>query len=313
MSEHEVLTGHRAYVAGDNSWQRRTRLMQSLWRQRGGLAAGLHRGVELGSRLREADGLAPHLMNFLSEAARDQVQRAVREASCTGALLSRPRLWVDLLSSQPLCFNVFGPLAADHSLATSALRLLWPDRIKRVLDVRFEWSPGRGDERYTGNRSAFDVFIDYEGPAGRGFLGIEVKYHEDLTGSPANDEHGRYPRLAGRHGVFRDDALQELQRLPLQQIWLDHLLALQLRAVDAHTWDEGTFVFLYPVGNVACARAAARYRRCLTDTGTFEPCTLDAVIQAIRLTSGDSWAEDLYDRYLDTARLTVAGMPPSAV
>jgi hypothetical protein len=141
---------------------------------------------------------------------------------------------------------------------------------------------------------------------------MEVKYHEDLTGSPATDEHDRYPRMASQHGVFRDDALQELQKLPLQQIWLDHLLALQLRAVDAHTWDEGTSVFLYPVGNAACARAAARYRRCLTEASTFEPCTLDAMVQAIRLTTRDSWAEELYDRYLDMSRLAIAGMPPIA-
>ena len=45
------------------------------------------------------------MANYLSPAAKRQVQRAVAEAPSTGALLSRPRLWVDLLSSQPLCFG----------------------------------------------------------------------------------------------------------------------------------------------------------------------------------------------------------------
>ncbi|MBN9739411.1 hypothetical protein PP1_030995 [Pseudonocardia sp. P1] len=53
---------------------------------------------------------------------RQQVQGAVAEAPSTGALLSRPRLWVDLLPSQPLCFNLFAPLAADLALATATLR-----------------------------------------------------------------------------------------------------------------------------------------------------------------------------------------------
>ncbi len=47
------------------------------------------------------------------------------------------------------------------------------------------------------------MLIAYEGPAGRGFLGIKVKYHEDLTGKLASDPTGRYVTLARQHGVFR--------------------------------------------------------------------------------------------------------------
>lgn len=47
--------------------------------------------------------------NYLTEQARTRVKVAVDEAPKTGAFLSRPRLWVDLLSSQPQCFNLFGP------------------------------------------------------------------------------------------------------------------------------------------------------------------------------------------------------------
>ncbi|MHA6779643.1 hypothetical protein ACVGOW_01375 [Pseudonocardia saturnea] len=65
---------------------------------------------------------------------------------------------------------------------------------------------------------------------GRSFLGIEVKYHEDLSGKAAKDEHGRYAALADKHGIFREDLVPALQKPPLQQIWLDHLLALQLRS-----------------------------------------------------------------------------------
>lgn len=72
-------------------------------------------------------------------------------------------------------------------------------------------------------------------------------------------------------------------RTPLQQIWLDHLLALQLRANQADGWDTGTFVLLHPVGNIACAAAAASYRRSLTGGDTFDVQTLDEVVQAARL------------------------------
>lgn len=212
----EMLIAQHAAVRGDNEWQQRARLLQSQWRQRQGLAVGTHRGNPLGSRITLDDGQPPTLANYLAPQAKKQVQTAVEQSRTSGALLSRPRLWVDLLSSQPLCFNLFGPLAEDLDLATAALRLVWPN-IHQVTAVQFEWSPGRGDHRYTGNRSAFDVFITYLGPNGRGFLGIEVKYHEDLSGTPARDNDGRYPAIARRHGIFREDALPELQRLPLQQ------------------------------------------------------------------------------------------------
>lgn len=292
----EILTARCAALRGDNPWQQRARLLQSQWRERRGLAPGTHRDQPLGSRITIEDGRPPALANYLSPQAKKQVQTAVELSRTSGALLSRPRLWVDLLSSQPLCFNLFGPLAEDLDLATAALRLVWP-HIHQVTAVEFEWSPGRGDLNYTGNRSAFDVFIAYLGPTGRSFLGIEVKYHEDLSGAPARDDNGRYPAIARRHGIFREDALPELQRLPLQQLWLDHLLALQMLASEHEGWQEGTFVLLSPTGNRPCTAAAQRYQRCLTDTSTFDTRRLEELIQALRMTTTDEWIDELNDRY----------------
>ena len=117
--------------------------------------------------------------------------------------------------------------------------------------------------------------------------------------TPASDPEHRYPAIAHQHGVFRDDAIAQLQELPLQQIWLDHLLALQLRAGRDDGWQAGMFVLLHPLGNTACATAAQRYRRFLTDTDTFDVRTLDDMIQAIRLATTDQWPGQVYERYLD--------------
>lgn len=177
---------------------------------------------------------------------------------------------------------------------------------------RFEWSPGRVDEAYTGNRSAFDVFVDYDGPLGRSFLGIEIKYHEDHFGQAAKDENGRYATPADRHGIFREELVPALQKPPLQQIWLDHLLALQLRSNPKNDgWKAGACVLLYPVGNTACADGAARYRRCLTEADTFDARTLDDVVQAARLTSPASWPDDVYARYLDPTLVNATIVDPA--
>lgn len=298
-----ILRAHLAYVASDNPWQARARLMQSLWRERQELPAGSHRDELLGSRIPLAHGEPPLLANYMTAAAKDQVQRAVADSNRTGALLARPRLWVDLLSSQPLCFNLFGDLAGDLVRATKALQRLWPD-IDEVTSIRFEFSPGRRNPQYTGNRSAFDVFVEYVSPAGPRFLGIEVKYHEDLKTPPAADPDNRYSALALGTGAFDPSSLPALARPPLQQLWLDHLLALRLREVDSDRYVGGRFVLLYPQANTRCSDAAATYRQAVIDTTSWDARTLEEVVAAIRAVAGDAvWPEELYRRYLDLDQL----------
>ena len=98
-------------------------------------------------------------------------------------VIQTSRLFGNLLSSQPLCFNLFGELQQDLALASAVFAELTAGRVDHVTNIRFEWSPGRGDPRYTNDRSAFDVYVCYQTHnGGNGFIGIEVKYHENLRG-----------------------------------------------------------------------------------------------------------------------------------
>jgi len=57
---------HHALITSDNAFQRRARLLQSLWREEQALPIGEHRGRPLGSRL--AMPLARHeLSNYLTD------------------------------------------------------------------------------------------------------------------------------------------------------------------------------------------------------------------------------------------------------
>ena len=155
-----IARAHDCFVASDNEFQRRARILQSMWREEQGLPKGEHRGKPLGSRL-AMPAAEQHLQNYLSDTIRQVVKREVLGPKRSGKLYARPRIFNDLLSSQPLCFNLFGELAADLGLATRVFRDLLPDRVQQVTAVEFEWSPGRGDNRFTGDRSAFDVFVRY--------------------------------------------------------------------------------------------------------------------------------------------------------
>ena len=302
-SVERLCSEHLAWEANADKtdFQRRARLLQALWREERGLPTGALRGVQRGAML-EMPFAERTLANYLTPTIRRVVEREVLDRSRSkGKVFGRPRIFNNLLSSQPLCFNLFGELAEDLDLATSVLQDLTGGAVARVLAIDFEHSPGRGDPTYTGDRSAFDVFIRYESTGGgRGFIGIEVKYHEGL-GDKEAAHRGRYDEVAAEMGVFRPERLPDLKRRPLEQIWRDHLLAGALKAVDGY--EEGLFVFLYPEGNTRCADAVEAYRGCLADASTFDAWTLESFMAALQGHSNATWIDALRRRYLDFDRV----------
>ena len=72
----ELLDRHHAFVATDNAFQRRARLLQSLWRDEQGLPPGEHRGRLLGSRL-GMPSAKDSLANYLTDTIRNVVRREV--------------------------------------------------------------------------------------------------------------------------------------------------------------------------------------------------------------------------------------------
>ena len=293
---------YHAYVSSDGAgFRRQTRVLQSMWREERGYPIGLHRGQPLGSRL-PMPWARETLNNYLTDTVRAVVRREVLDPSrSAGKLYARPRIFNDLLSSQPLCFNLFAQLQQDLELASAVFHTLTAGRIARVTSIEFEYSPGRGDPHYTSDQSAFDVSVTYNTPAGKsGFAGIEVKYHENLQGAPAR-HRPRYDEVANVMGCFDDESLSLLQRQPLQQIWRDHLLAGAHLHVD--NFDDGFFAFLYPRENTHCAAAIQRYRACLSDDHTFTAWTLEGFLNAARQHTRSSWPGLVFDRYFNFEKL----------
>ena len=301
----EALSQHDVVVNGDNEFQRRARLLQALWREAQGLPIGLRSSKKperLGSRL--AMPLAQQtLANYLTETIREVVVAEVLDpAKSDGKLYKKPRIFEDLLSSQPLCFNLFGELQRDLPLASAVLGALTDGRLTRVTAIEFEHSPGRRDPRFTGDKSAFDVFIEFEGPRGRGFLGVEVKYHESLSNEPGK-HYPRYDEIADEMDAFAPGSRKQLRQKPLQQIWRDHLLAGSLLLHRPSGYDDAAFVFLYPKKNTVCAEAIDRYAACLTSKESLIVLTLEEVVEALRSATDAAWVEAVADRYLGFHRL----------
>ena len=294
-----------------DAWEPRTdkddyrwklRLLQSHWRCQRGLKQGFSNGKIRGAELAMPEAKET-LANYLTRTIRTVVRREVDdEIRSRGKIYTRPRIYNHLLSSQPLSFNLFGELSEDYNLASCVLREMTGCRIRKVTAIEFEWSPGRGDVRYTGDKSAFDVYVRYDGDSGRqGFLGIEFKYHEDLKNM--DDRYRpRYDEVAADMRCFREELLCTLRKPgPLQQMWRDHLLVGSHGMVDC--FDEACFVFVYPEINTACSRALECYRSCLRECDTFDAWTLDEFVCCLSRHTDAEWVTMFHDRYLNLNRL----------
>jgi hypothetical protein len=189
-------------------------------------------------------------------------------------------------------------------LATIFFKNLFPDRIDKVLAVDFEHSPGRRDKRFTGDRSAFDVFVEYSKGNNRGFVGIEVKYAESLkeetkekAKSIFESHKDKYIELTTAD-YFKSDSIDSLSKVPVSQIWRDHLLSIATKSI----YDEGFFVFLFPADNVQCQNGVDKYRRLLVSdneaqTG-FYPRYLEDFIETLVEILPTDWTMELKDRYI---------------
>lgn len=301
MNLDELARSLNAFEKVDISpYQRRARILQSIWREEQNLPCGAHVGPTgsrpLGSRL-QMPGAKDTLANFLTENIRKVVCEEVLDPDrSAGKLYSKPRIFNDLLSSQPLCFNLFGELRYDIPLLSQVVNELTNGRFAKLVKIEFEHSPGRGDPKYTADSSAFDVFLECETSAGKlGFIGIEVKYHENLRG-PASKHKARYDEIAKQMGCFRAGAREELKKSPLQQIWRDHLLAGATTKAD--NYEDGIFVVLYPKDNEHVRNAVEAYNGCLASTDSFAAWTMEDFVGQLKQRSSVPWIGQFVNRYL---------------
>ena len=254
--------------------------------------------------------------NFLTEAASKNAKWRVENPEPHQTLI-KDRLFCDLLSSMPMCFNLFSELKADLELADRAVHAWWPDVPGRVSAVRFEWSPGRLIAgRYLENKSAFDVAFELDlGDGKRGVLGVETKYHEACRKEdlPSDDRRRRYQHVAVSAGVLGKESLEKILGTDLQQICLDHLLAesmlLDESVLPDHPsgkWSWAGFALVHPAGNPSYARATERYLKLLEPGATIRVNTIESLLDAGVLPA--DVADAFRERYLPPALVPMENM-----
>lgn len=303
-----VLKRHGAYCAIDTRFRAAARVLQCIWLKAQGIAtaasddhsaAGAH--SSFGSTL-SADA-ANAGKNFLHP---DIHRLALQEwLLCEDdAAIDEERLFGNALSSMPLVFNLFGLLALDHELATAVFRRLLPNFVHSVERIIFEHSPGRREDRFLADRTAFDLAVRVITPDGeQATVFIETKYSESMEG-PAARIRDRYNEASKQVRLYRDADSASLRSTALEQLWREHMLA-QL-AVDNGVTPRAIFMALGPRLNRRVQAAFRLYEAELInadqrepDRVAFAPLTLETVIDAIAAAGALDPAEALWRRYCD--------------
>lgn len=277
------------------------RLLQSWYRETHlGLAPGAdYQGKPRGSML-PVD--APDGANFLHPAISTYVEQRIPEVHRAGGTLDANRVRRNMLSSMPLCFNLFGFLRAHRDAAARVLSKVFTLDIAQITHIEVEWAPP--PEQHLRDRTAFDAFIEYRrADAARGFIGVEAKYTESFSSDnklPASGvEVYRSRTTALVDTTFKPGAADRLAKPATSQLWRNALLALSLRAKEPY--DEG-FVAVIALAHDKGTKAAVEgLRDELLDPDTLLRATsFDALLAACDHEDDlAEWVGAFRTRYLD--------------
>jgi len=253
-----------------------------------------------GNMLTRPDGEAGH--NFLTP----QIAQTARDRVAQGGGAEPYRLFHDMLSSQPMCFNLFGPLVKDHVLACRLLSALVPETVAEVTRVAIEWAP-QPAEAYLNDRTSFDAFIEYRTLDGHQCaLGIETKLTEPFSQNEYDGE--RYRRWMRVQGTpWRPDAETTVHDIQHNQLWRDHLLAFAMRHQPDSPYTKTRLMVIYHPEDRDCAHVMSGYRKLLReDDDTLIVMPLDRLVQDWTTVIADgpqrAWIQDFHVRYLELER-----------
>jgi len=314
-----VLKKHGAFCMIDTRFRAAARLLQCIWLRDHDIptAASLTGSTSPSEDAASSSDQTPRLAfgSILSpdaaNAGRNFLSPAIHRLALQEWLLCEDdaaiddeRLFGNALSSMPLVFNLFGPMALDLKLATSVFRALLPGFVHSVERIQFEHSPGRRDECFLADRSAFDAAVHVTTTGGEpGIIYCEVKYSEALDGNPAR-MRPRYDDASRAVKLYDNPDSLILRATPIEQIWREHMLA-QL-AVDNGVTPRAVFLAVGPELNRRVQGAFKVYQGELIDADRhdangvpFVPMTLESVIAAIATAGAGELAHALWARYCD--------------
>lgn len=257
--------------------------------------------------------------NFLTEYAFKYAEDRVK-CKEKYETIEKNRLFNNLLSSQPMAFNLFCPLRQmleeSPETATKVIKTALPKHpIYRVTKVDLEFIPKKHKE-LTGDKSAMDAIIEFKDKDGKdGFIAIETKYSENLGSNAAYDidENGnKKPRSQSIEAIkelkcFTPDVENSIMEgtTPLTQIYRNFLLS------EMYGYKKGLLsysIILAPKNHPSTKRELDSLTNGLRDEykKKIEKINLEDFVKRIISVCPEEYAtifERFYDRYLNFEKL----------
>lgn len=251
-----------------------------------------------GNMLTRADGEAGR--NFLAPEIFEVVQERIAQGS--GAV-EKYRLLHNMLSSQPMCFNLFGSLVRDRDLARTLLETLVPERISEVTRAYIEWSPTPVSD-YLNDHTAFDAFIEYQTTDGQLFgLGIETKLCEPF--SQQEYDRPEYRRwMLSSDSPWLPESWKKVQHISYNQLWREHLLAFAMRTRTGSPYHQVRFLLVHHPEDIECERNYSTYKKLLkNEDDSLFSLPLDQIVDRwltkVKQEEHVAWLKAFKTRYVD--------------
>ena len=245
-------------------------------------------------------------LNFLAPSAYHHALERAKAVRESGGTLEEDRLYRNMLSSMPLCFNIFGSIGTHPAFVKLIRTLLDPDALV-VDEVQCEWAP-QPPAAYLNDRSAFDAFVTYQIVGGApAFIGVETKYTEPF--SPKAYSRPEYDAVTGQSNWFKAGAADVLGKGPTNQLWRTVMLAA---AMELKGRGRGRVLLLSCEDDSKAAECAAAVADELTEPDRLTHATYERLVEsAVESQDPDlaAWADRFALRYLDPSSVGVGRVP----
>lgn len=250
------------------------------------------RSMRVGNTLDGAAVVANPRLNFIDDDSYDHAVRRTLEVSAEGGTLEPDRLFHNLMSSMPMCFNLFGSIGTAPAFL-DLVRELFDTEAVEIDEVKCEVKPTEA----LGDRTAFDAIVWYRTARGAlRFLGIETKYTEPF--SQQVYDNATYRAVTDASSWFKKGAAEELHGSATNQLWRGLMLA---SLTEEATASRGRYVVITPADDDTAREVVELAARHLTDPSRLSWVTLEQIVSSTRRL-GDhrlsAWAGAFSARYL---------------
>lgn len=248
----------------------------------------------LGNYLDVEEVAANPQLNFLNSVALAHAMEREVIVRREGGALNPVRLRHNMLSSMPLCFNLFGTMRAEPDFLM-VFQDLFDNEATRIREIVCEWAP-QPPSNYLEDGTAFDAIVFYDTPAGSRFCGIEAKYTEPFSQEEYISE--RYDQVTETSGWFPNrDAASRLAGRSSNQLWRNLMLAASLEMEGQ--FGTGRVAVVALADDPGAKKAIEIIGPELSAPGHLLWVPLESIVdRASQLRSLSTWAQEFGQRYL---------------